>query len=104
VKLATQSDRRHDPRFPQTLDLTVQPLPELGSSRKTTAIRGRIQNISAGGVCLITSRPIEKFSVLRCEITIGDVPLKIATLMQVRWTKKQNMQPEGYLSGLEFLL
>lgn len=104
MKLATQSDRRHDPRFPQTLDLTVQPLPELGSSRKTTAIRGRIQNISAGGVCLITSRPIEKFSVLRCEITIGDVPLKIATLMQVRWTKKQNMQPEGYLSGLEFLL
>jgi hypothetical protein len=71
---------------------------------KTPTIRGRIQNISAGGVCLITPRPIEKFSVLRCEITIGDVPLKIATLMQVRWTKKQNMQPEGYLSGLEFLL
>ncbi|MGA9243359.1 MAG: PilZ domain-containing protein [Silvibacterium sp.] len=106
MKLATQSDRRHDPRFPQSLELTVQPLPELGSSRKlkTPAIRGRIQNISAGGVCLITGRPIEKFSVLRCEITMGDVPLKIATLMQVRWTKKQNMQPEGYLSGLEFLL
>jgi hypothetical protein len=30
--------------------------------------------------------------------------LKIATLMQVRWTKKQSMQPEVYLSGLEFLL
>ncbi len=71
---------------------------------KTIVIRGRIQNISAGGICLITSRPIEKFSVLRCEITIGDVPLKIATLMQVRWTRKQNMHPEGYLSGLEFLL
>jgi hypothetical protein len=106
VKLATQSDRRHDPRFPQSLELTVQPLPKLGSNQKfkTTAIHGRIQNISAGGVCLITSRPIEKFSLLRCEITIGDVPLKIATLMQVRWTKKQSMQPEVYLSGLEFLL
>ena len=106
MKLATQSDRRHDPRFPQSLELTVHALPELGSRQKlkTTAIRGRIQNISAGGVCLITSRPIEKFSVLRCEITIGDVPLKIATLMQVRWTRKQVMQPEGYISGLEFLL
>jgi hypothetical protein len=86
--------------------MKVQPLPQLGSSRnlRTMPIPGRIHNISEGGVCLITSRPIEKFSLLRCEIAIGDVPLSISTLMQVRWTKKQNIHPESYLSGLEFLL
>lgn len=86
--------------------MTVQPLPELGSSRKLKIVplRGRIQNISERGVCLITSRPIERFSVLRCEITIGDAPLRIATLMEVRWTKKQDLDPETHLSGLEFLL
>jgi PilZ domain-containing protein len=106
VRLATQTDRRRELRFPQSLEMTVQALPELGSSRKLKIVplRGRIQNISEGGVCLITSRPIERFSVLRCELTIGDVPLRIATLMEVRWTKKQDPDPETHLSGLEFLL
>jgi hypothetical protein len=106
VRLATQIDRRRELRFPQSLEMTVQALPELGSDRKLKIVplRGRIQNISEGGVCLITSRPIERFSVLRCEFTIGDVPLKVATLMEVRWTRKQDLDPEVYLSGLEFLL
>ena len=106
MKLETQSDRRRDPRFPQSLELTVHPLPELGSSWKlrTVALRGRIQNASESGVCLITSRPVEKFSLVRCEIAIGDVPLKVATLMQVRWTRKRPLQPDSYLSGLELLL
>jgi hypothetical protein len=106
VKLATQTDRRREPRFPQSLEVTIQALPELGSSRKlrAVALRGRIQNLSEGGVCLITSRPVEKSSVLRCEITIGDVPLRIPTLIEVRWTRKQTMQPEDYISGLEFLI
>jgi hypothetical protein len=71
---------------------------------RVVPLRGRIHNISEGGICLITARPIEKFSVLRCEITVGEVPLRVATLMQVRWTRKQEMEPEGFLSGLEFLL
>jgi hypothetical protein len=86
--------------------MTIQALPELGSSQrqKAVALRCSIQNISEGGVCLITSRPIEESSVLRCEIIIGDVPLRISTLMQVRWTRKQEMDPEAYISGLDFLL
>ncbi|MBT9329587.1 PilZ domain-containing protein [Paracidobacterium acidisoli] len=106
MKHAIQTDRRQAARFPQSLEIKIQPLPQLGSSRtlRAGAITGRIQNVSEGGICLITSRPIEKFSLLRCEIAIGDVPLHISTLMQVRWTRKQNMQPESYLSGLEFLL
>ena len=85
--------------------MTIQALPELGSNQgqKTIALRCHIQNISEGGVCLITSRPIEESSVLRCEIIIGDV-LRISTLMQVRWTRKQEMEPEAYISGLDFLL
>jgi PilZ domain len=106
VKLATQSDRRINARFPQSLEAVVRPLPQLGSSRKLriAAVPARIQNISEGGICLVTQRPLEEFSVLRCEIAIGDVPMRIATLMQVRWTRRQNMQPESYLSGLAFLL
>ena len=86
--------------------MTIQALPELGPNRgpEAVALHGRIHNISEGGVCLVTSRPIETSSVLRCEITIGDLPLRIATLMQVRWTQKQDLETEAYLSGLDFLL
>ena len=86
--------------------MTIQVLPELGSNQgqKTAALHCQIQNISDGGVCLITSHPIEESSVLRCEIIIGEVPLRISTLMQVRWTQKQDIEPEAYLSGLDFLL
>ncbi len=106
MKPVNQRDRRHDARFPQSLEMSVRALPQLGSGKKakSTVVPGRIQNISQGGVCLITSRPIEKSAVVRCEITLGEAPLKVSTLMQVRWTKKQKLQPECYLSGLEFLL
>jgi hypothetical protein len=88
------------------LEVWVRPLPPLGSEGgiKLPAIPGRVQNISQGGICLVTAIPIEKASMLRCEITIGDAPIKIATLAQVRWTRKQSVQDESYLSGLEFLI
>jgi len=60
--------------------------------------------MSQGGLCVITPRALEKSSVLRCEIAIGEAPIKISTLMQVRWTEKQKLHPQKFLSGLAFLL
>ena len=106
MKPAIERDRRDSARFPQNLDVWVRPLPALGPGHKVmlSAISGRIQNISQGGICLMTTRPLERGSVLRCEITIGEAPITIATLVHVRWTRKQRGQDESYLSGLEFLL
>jgi hypothetical protein len=106
VKRVSQPDRRHEVRLPQSLEVTVSELPRLGlgESPEICAVTGRVQNISQGGVCLVTSSPIEKASILRCEIAIGDAPLRIATLMQVRWTRKQVATPESFISGLEALL
>jgi hypothetical protein len=105
VRRASQTDRRREERFPQSLELTVQPLPELGSRGKlrVVALHGRLQNISRGGICLMTSRPIKRFSVLRCDINLGDAPIQVPTLMQVRWTRKQDKLPDSFLSGLKFL-
>jgi hypothetical protein len=71
---------------------------------KTGAISGSIHNMSQGGLCVITPRALEKSSVLRCEIAIGEAPIRISTLMQVRWTERQKLRPEKFLSGLSFLL
>jgi hypothetical protein len=106
MKRASQSERRHEERFPQNLEVLIRELPRLGAVEdpEISTVTGRVQNISQGGVCLVTSTPIEKSSVIRCEIAIGDAPLRVATLMQVRWTQKQNAIPESFISGLEALL
>jgi len=84
----------------------VSELPQLGSVEipETCTVKARVQNISQSGICLVTSCPVEKASVLRCEIAIGDAPLRVATLMQVRWTRRQIAMPESFISGLEALL
>ncbi len=42
--------------------------------------------------------------MVRCEICVSEIPVSIPTLMLVRWTRKQNLQAEIYLTGLQFLL
>ena len=105
MKRILERDRRQYPRFPQLLDLQaheVQPLkPEI---EKSKAVVGRVQNVSKGGLCLISPQPIAKSCLVRCEIGISETPVSIPTLMQVRWTRKQNLQADTYLTGLQFLL
>jgi hypothetical protein len=106
VKRVSQSDRRHEARLPQVLEVTVRELPQLGCAEnpESRSVAGYVQNISEGGVCLVTPTPIGEAAILRCEIAIGDAPLRVATLMQVRWTRKQSAIQETFISGLEVLL
>jgi len=106
MKHASKFDRRHESRFPQSLEVSIRELPQLGLAEdaEVCTIAARVQNISQGGVCLVTSCPVKKLSLIRCEIAIGDAPMHFATLMEVRWTRKQSATPESFISGLEALL
>jgi PilZ domain len=105
VKTAPKADRRKQARFPQNLRVSITPLPDVGTKKtKGSTISGSIHNMSQGGLCVITPRALQKSSLLRCEIAIGEAPIKISTLMQVRWTERQKLRPEKFLSGLSFLL
>lgn len=106
MKRISHSERRREARFPHSFEVMVRQLPQLGAADlpETSTVPGRVQNISQGGVCLVTTSPIEASAVLRCEIAINDVPLRVPTLMRVRWTQKYNANPESFISGLESLL
>jgi hypothetical protein len=105
VKTEPKCDRRSQLRFPQNLRVLITQLPQLGVRRgRRSAIVGRIHNMSQGGLCVITPRALSESSILRCEIAIGDAPVKIGTLVQVRWTGKRTIHPDEFLSGLSFLL
>lgn len=105
MKRIVERDRRQFPRFPQLLELQAHKARPIGSAlKKDNAIVGRVQNVSKGGLCLISPQPMAESSVVRCEICVSEVPVSIPTLMLVRWTRKQNLQAEIYLTGLQFLL
>jgi hypothetical protein len=98
-------ERRRERRFPQVLEIELNPVPPFDTaegSRKP--ILGRAQNVSKGGLCFLSQRPVSQSSVLRCEMRAADVPVPIPTLLLVRWTKRPNVRGKNYLSGMQFLL
>ncbi len=98
-------ERRRDPRFPQILEIEVNAVPPFDSADDPgKPILGRAQNMSRGGLCFLSQRPVSPSSLLRCEMRAVDVPVPIPTLLLVRWTKKPHLRGKNYLSGLQFLL
>ena len=96
--------KRRYTRYALTSKLRGTEISLVGATgKRKNPIRGQIQNISAGGLCLRTPQPVHVASLLRCEIPFPRVPVSIPTLMQVRWAYKE---PTGnsYRVGLQFLL
>jgi hypothetical protein len=105
VKRAEEPERRRYPRFPHVLDVQAQECPPVDyTGLAKPPIPARVQNVSKGGVCLLSRTKIPRSSLLRCEITIAEVPVAVPTLVRVRWTRKQDMEVESYLCGLQFFL
>lgn len=93
--------RRHLLPFPYRLTVTGASFLGLGRPRPVS-VRGRIQDVSGGGLRLLTDRPLKPAQLVRCEIRLREVPVWIPTLMQVRWTKR-NARGLKYAVGLQFL-
>jgi hypothetical protein len=72
-------------------------------AKRGRAILGRIENISQGGVAVVSSVSMPISSLVRCEIRGPDVGIAIPTLLQVRWSRKRASGTE-YEVGLRFVL
>src|SRR6266849_9378308 len=80
--------QRYHLRFPCSLKLQGRKLTPLGNPQKAGPLaRGEIENISRGGVCLLSNRPIPASSLVRCEIEVSQTRAAIPTLMQVPWAQ-----------------
>lgn len=77
------------------------PIPRGHSNLKEFS--GRIQNVSEGGICLMTSTPLPVASFICCRIAMFEVPSAIPTLLQVRWTANSGGKNPRYLSGFRFV-
>ena len=92
-------------RFPCTLNIQARDcLPFNSRKAAPRPLVGRIQNISPGGICMLTEQPVPPGSLFYCELSMRDLPVSIPTLFQWRWTSKQNNEGVRYLTGLRFVL
>lgn len=65
---------------------------------------GRIQNLSNGGACILSSSPLEPAMFVCCSFPVVDAPVSLPLLMQVRWTVKRGRKSPTYISGFQFVL
>ncbi len=97
-------EKRGHPRYPLTGEVRGRELSRLGAPKaRKRLIRGPIQNISSGGLCLLTDQVIKVSSLIRCELLFSQIPAPIPTLLQVRWAQKAR-KGTGCTAGLQFLL
>jgi hypothetical protein len=101
-------ERRQHERFPQLLEVRARNLRSgqtAGAEPKGPKEFGcRIHNLSNGGVCVLSARPLQSATFVCCNFPVFDSPVSIPTLMQVRWTVKRGQKSPSYMSGLQFVV
>jgi len=103
--LADRERRRYE-RFPQVLDVHARCLlsaqaPANGPQKE---FDGRLHNLSNGGICILSSSPLQPSTFLCCSFPVFEAPVAVPALMQVKWTVKRGQKSPNYISGLEFVI
>jgi hypothetical protein len=105
VTQPSDRERRQDERFPQTLEVHARSMRSGDApGARPKQFEGRIHNLSNGGVCILSSYPLQADTFVCCSVPVSDTPVSIPTLMQVRWTVKRGHKSPNYISGLQFVV
>lgn len=99
------SERRQHERFPQLIDVQARCLLSgVGNDDLPPQFHGRIQNVSDGGACILSSHALKPAMFICCSFPVGDAPTLVPALMQVRWTAKRGAKAPNYISGFQYVL
>ena len=102
MKQPSGRERRRHPRYRVSGELRARELPLLGSPKgHKGVIRGRVQNISTGGFCVLTDQAMKVSNLVRCEVRLLKIPVAIPVVLQVRWIHR-NSEEYAYKVGMQF--
>ncbi len=97
-------ERRQDRRFVQFGELGARQLSPLGTTKAHERIvRGRVKNVSAGGICMLTDQLVNESVLLQCDITFANFPVATPALMEIQWIAEGDEEFK-YAVGLRYLL
>ncbi len=94
-------ERRQHARFPARGTFKGALLPHWGAGKRPAISYGRLQDVSRGGLCVLTDRPPKELALVQGELRFSDIPVALPTLLQVRWMEKRPGR-DGYQVGLQF--
>jgi hypothetical protein len=96
-------EKRRHPRLPVHTEIVGREFLLLESPQRVNeTVRGRVEDVSEGGLCISTNRPLTVSFPIRCELPFADSPVPVPTLMKVQWTRE--ISPQLHHSGLRFLV
>jgi hypothetical protein len=105
MELGTHEERRRFERFANSGDLEMQELSDIEiRDNLAEPVYGKVQNVSDGGVGLLTPVALKQHALFRCKVSMGSGPPHISTLMRVRWSRKEMTRQGIFASGLEYLI
>jgi hypothetical protein len=105
VAQPSDQERRQHERFPQVLEVHAKSLLSVQTNGPLPKeFDGRVHNLSNGGVCILSSTPLQASMFVRCSFPVSDAPVSIPAVMQVRWSVKRGNKSPSYISGLQFVV
>jgi len=104
MRVRIARERRRHRRYSLAAEVKGSLLSNIGIPLKgQETLKGRVRDVSAGGLCVLSSRPVGASNVVRCELGLPSVPVRIPALMQVRWARETPSKGKYHI-GLQFLI
>ena len=98
------NNRRKHTRYPWKGMVTYRrSIQQKGLTFKEVSGRGQLQDVSNGGICLITKQRLAPNQLLSLTVPLSYPDPAIPTLAYVRWTRPLRGQAR-YTAGLSFLI
>jgi c-di-GMP-binding flagellar brake protein YcgR len=67
----------------------------------TQVLVGRAIDVSDGGIRMVLEGKVQPGQVLKCELAVPELPVRIPTLTQARWCSELSRE---HVCGLRFLI
>jgi hypothetical protein len=104
VDVQSGKEKRNDPRFPWVVEIVAVVSSEFEAPEQSPLmLHGVTVNIAKGGIGIAGDRLLPPGAVVRCEVSTPDTPIRIPTLVMVRWSGEGDAKGQ-YRLGLQFLV
>lgn len=76
---------------------------EVKEGERPKSFKGNVQNISKGGICIVSNNLSAPDSIAMLNLTLKDTNIKVPTIAEIKWSKPVKDKKEKYKIGLQFL-
>lgn len=96
-------ENRRFPRVSASCGLRFTPVSESDvAARLDSMSEAMMRNISGGGICFVSERPLTPGCMLALELRLPGFPMDVISMGKVAWSRPLEDDAPGFEIGLEF--